>query len=74
MKEEIRSIEKNNSWKLVDLPIDKKPIELKWFYKTKVNPKGEIVRLAWLQKGICKGKEWIMEKYVLPWHALKQFV
>ena len=44
MKEEINSIERNQTWELVDPPQYKKPISLKWVYKVKVNPKGEVVK------------------------------
>jgi len=44
MHEEIKSIEKNQTWELVDLPLNKKSIALKWIYKVKMNPKGEVVR------------------------------
>jgi len=44
MKKEIDSIEKNQTWELVDPPSNKKPITLKWDYKVKVNPKGEVVK------------------------------
>ncbi|RDY12354.1 hypothetical protein CR513_02868, partial [Mucuna pruriens] len=44
MKEEINSIEKNQTWELVDPPSNKKPIALKWVYKVKVNPRGEVVK------------------------------
>ena len=42
MKEELKAIEKNNTWQLVPLPAKKKPIAVKWVYKVKKNPKGEI--------------------------------
>jgi transposase InsO family protein len=44
MKEEIRSIEKNLTWELVELPKGKKAIGVKWVYKVKFNPKGEVVK------------------------------
>jgi len=44
MQEKIDSIEKNQTWKLTELPIGKKPIDLKWIYKAKVNPQGAIIR------------------------------
>ncbi|GAU30980.1 hypothetical protein TSUD_104940 [Trifolium subterraneum] len=44
MNEEIESIERNNTWELVDLPHGKKAIGVKWVYKVKLNPKGEITR------------------------------
>src|ERR1044072_6362112 len=44
MKEEIKSIEKNKTWSLVDLPVGKKPISVKWVYKVKLNPDGGIAK------------------------------
>ena len=44
MKEGLNSIEKNQTWELVDPPSNKNPIALKWVYKVKVNPKGEVVK------------------------------
>lgn len=42
MDEEINSILKNETWELVELPKDHKPIGVKWVYKTKLNERGEI--------------------------------
>ncbi|OMO99220.1 hypothetical protein CCACVL1_03887 [Corchorus capsularis] len=42
MAEEIKAIEKNNTWELVDLPEGEKAIGVKWVYKTKVKPNGEV--------------------------------
>jgi len=44
MDNEIQSIEKNNTWSLVDLPADVKKIGVKWVYKTKYNEDGEIAK------------------------------
>ncbi|XP_033131958.1 uncharacterized protein LOC103848357 isoform X1 [Brassica rapa] len=41
-KDEIFSIEKNNTWDLVELPSGKKPIGLKWVFKIKRNADGSI--------------------------------
>ena len=41
-KDEIFSIEKNNTWILVDLPLGVKPIGLKWVFKIKRNADGSI--------------------------------
>ncbi|KAH9616804.1 hypothetical protein KSS87_003271 [Heliosperma pusillum] len=38
MKTEINMINKNNTWELVAKPKDQKGINVKWFYKTKLNP------------------------------------
>jgi len=37
MKEELGMIEKNQTWKLVDKPSHKRPIGVKWVYRTKLN-------------------------------------
>ena len=42
MNEEIRMIEKKNTWQLVDKPQDKKVIGLKWVYRIKYNQDGSI--------------------------------
>jgi hypothetical protein len=42
MDEEIDSIERNNTWDLVDLPEGKKSIGVKWVYKTKLNADGQV--------------------------------
>ena len=44
MDEELKSIEVNNTWSLVELPQNKKEIDVKWVYKVKLNPKGEVTR------------------------------
>nr|KYP52431.1 hypothetical protein KK1_025736 [Cajanus cajan] len=45
MDEKIHAIEKNQTWELTDLPADKRPIGVKWVYKTKYKSSGEIDRL-----------------------------
>ena len=42
MKDEIKSIEENQTWELTELPPHKKSIGVKWVYKTKMNPDGTI--------------------------------
>lgn len=42
MDEEIDSIERNQTWELMDLPEGKDCISVKWVYKTKFNAEGEI--------------------------------
>ncbi|KAK9928322.1 hypothetical protein M0R45_025465 [Rubus argutus] len=42
MNEEIESIEKNQTWNLVELPTGGKRIGVKWVYKTKLNELGEV--------------------------------
>ncbi|WVZ24220.1 hypothetical protein V8G54_002764 [Vigna mungo] len=45
MVEELSAIEKNNTWKLVKLPPNKKAIQVKWIFKTKYRPDGSIAKL-----------------------------
>jgi len=42
MYTEIKAIEKNNTWELVDLPQGIMPISVKWIFKTKLNESGQI--------------------------------
>jgi len=44
MIEELDSIEKNDSWRLVQLPTDKKCIDVKWVFKTKLKPDGQTAK------------------------------
>jgi histone deacetylase 1/2 len=44
MNEEIASIERNNTWNLVHLPADKRPIAVKWIYKLKYHPDGKVAK------------------------------
>jgi len=44
MNDEIKSIEKNDTWYLCDLPQGFKPLNLKWVYKVKTKANGEIER------------------------------
>jgi hypothetical protein len=44
MKEDLDSIESNQTWELVDLPHKKKAIDVKWVYKLKMNSKGKVTR------------------------------
>jgi hypothetical protein len=37
MKEKLTMIEKNETWMLVDRPIHKKVMDVKWIFKTKLN-------------------------------------
>lgn len=43
-EDEIFSIEKNDTWELVDLPMGAKPIGLKWVFKVKRNSDGTIIK------------------------------
>ena len=42
MKDELVSMDRNQVWDIVDLPLGKRPIGCKWIYKTKLNLDGSI--------------------------------
>ena len=44
MDEEIGAIEKNQTWEVAELPKGHKTIGVKWVFKKKLNPKGEVER------------------------------
>jgi hypothetical protein len=44
MKEELAAIQDNKTWDLCELPRGHRPIGLKWVYKLKRKPSGEIVK------------------------------
>ena len=44
MQEEMKSIEDNETWELVDPPVGRRPIGLKWEFKVKRDEKGELVK------------------------------
>ncbi|GKA38963.1 putative RNA-directed DNA polymerase [Tanacetum coccineum] len=44
MKKEIHALESSGTWTLEDLPEGKRAIDLKWVYKIKYKPNGEIER------------------------------
>ena len=55
MKEELEVIEKNNTWELVERPIDKPVIGVKWVYKNKLHLDGTVSKTqgSTCSKGIC---------------------
>uniref|UniRef100_A0A8R7PAF0 Reverse transcriptase Ty1/copia-type domain-containing protein n=1 Tax=Triticum urartu TaxID=4572 RepID=A0A8R7PAF0_TRIUA len=44
MLEEMKALEKNNTWELVKLPHGKEPVGCKWVYTIKQNPDGKVER------------------------------
>jgi len=45
MDKEISALRTNNTWEVVDLPLNKRAISCKWVYKTKVKAYGSLERL-----------------------------
>lgn len=67
MNDELKLIEKNKTWELVDLPEGKKPIGVRWVYKMKENPKGTIIK----HMDFCKDKVHTLKNYLHRWLELK---
>lgn len=44
MENKIKYVERNNTWRLTELPTGQKAIGLKWVYKIKKNTEGNIVK------------------------------
>ena len=44
MKAEMRSLQDNDVWELVELPKDRKPVGSKWVFKVKTNENGDVER------------------------------
>ena len=44
MEEELRAIERNQIWDLVDLPSNQSPIDVKWVFKLKLKPDGSVAK------------------------------
>lgn len=44
MKQELESVENNNTWKLTHLPKGQKAIGLKWVFKLKKNAEGKVTK------------------------------
>ncbi|GAU30142.1 hypothetical protein TSUD_360350 [Trifolium subterraneum] len=44
MIDELKSIEKNRTWDMCKLPSDKRAIHVKWVYKMKQNPEGQVIK------------------------------
>jgi len=62
MDEEIKKIERNETWDLIELPKGYKPIGIKWVYKKKMNDQGDIERYKarLVAKGYIKRQECIV--------------
>ncbi|GAU46965.1 hypothetical protein TSUD_143070 [Trifolium subterraneum] len=44
MIDELKSIGKNRTWDMCKLPSDKRAIDVKWVYKLKQNPEGQVIK------------------------------
>ncbi|WVZ74346.1 hypothetical protein U9M48_022542 [Paspalum notatum var. saurae] len=65
MQDEMESLEKNGTWDLVKLPIDKKPVRCKWIFKRKegISPSEPARYKARL---VAKGYSQIPDTWLIP--------
>jgi hypothetical protein len=68
MDEEMTSIKENGTWELCDLPAGQRPIGLKWVYKLKKNPAGEVIRhkARLVAKGYAQRADIDFDKVFVP--------
>ena len=66
MDDEMRSLEKNDTWVLTELPVGKRALLNKWVFKIKTEPDGKRrFKARLVVKGYHKRKVLIMLKYSL---------
>jgi hypothetical protein len=69
MQDEIKSIEDNRTWELVELSCGYRAIELCWVYKVKKDELGAVIkskaRLGSALKGMFNSLELISKKFLL---------
>ena len=75
MNEEMNAIEKNDTWKLIDLPSKKFVIGVKWVFKIKTYPDGSInkYKAKLVAKGYKQKKVKILMRYLLQFLNLILF-
>ena len=66
MQEELASVEKNNTWDVVDLPPSKKAIGTKWVLSRRQMVPLIGTRHGWLRRVMHSRKELIMRRLLLP--------
>ena len=73
MDEELRSIEKNQTWELVHLPQRKRTINVKWAYKTKVKPNEDVSKnkARLVARGFNRNMAWTTMRFSLQLQGLK---
>ena len=67
MDAEMKSIERNETWKLTELPAGAKKIGVKWIYKTKFNEFGGVdkYKATLVARANLSNKEWTTVRFLL---------
>ena len=58
MEEEMRALDANDTWDLVDPPRHCKPIGCKWVYKVKYNADGSVNRMVRVVLAVAAARGW----------------
>ena len=61
MKEEFNSLQKNNTWELVDLPPGRKLVQCKWVFKTKFAADGSTLKYEVILVAKCYSQVHVIE-------------
>ena len=74
MQTEMDSIQENQTWELSVLPANHKAIGLKWVFKVKKDPDGNITKYKarLVAKGYAQREGWILRKSLLQWQEWRQ--
>lgn len=74
MIEELRSIEKNVTCELIELPKTKREIDVKYIFKVKLNPNviASKHKTRLVARHFFKGIDLIIMKYLILWLDMKQ--
>ena len=73
---EITTIEKNDIWKLRNLPTEAKKVGVKWVYKTKLNENGDMEKYksCLVAKGYNKkNMVWTTQMFLHLYYVSRQF-
>jgi hypothetical protein len=69
MQQELDSIQQNKTRETAELPRDHKAIGMKWVFKVKRDPAGNVLKhkARLVAKGYAQIQGWIMMKFLLLW-------
>ena len=74
MDAEMNSIQSNKTWELSALPVGHRAIGLKWVFKVKKDPDGNIIKhkARLVAKGYARREGWTLMRSLPQWPELRQ--